>query len=94
MGNYKVLQLEDLVRNYPLDNGYYSVQIREYDTNVIKDITNEGEELLERMVNKSNTVVFMMTEGHCKWFDGKPSESILEAFVKGSVVEDMLDVKY
>jgi len=94
MGNYKVLQLEDLIRNYPLDNGYYRVQLREYDTNVVRDITNEGEEFLERTLKRGNMLVFAMTEGYCKWLSVVPDEYTLQEYVRGEVVDNMLDVKY
>jgi len=93
MGN-KVLQLEDLIRNYPLDNGYYRVQLQEHTTNVVRDITNEGEEFLERTLKRGNMRVFAMTEGHCKWLSVVPDEYTLQEYVQGEVVDNMLDIKY
>ena len=90
--NRQILSLGDLIDNYPLDNGFYSVHKRDHATNVIKDITELPQEDILNAVDNPSLMVFTKTEGVITWLTNKPSNYNMASFVMGDVVDEMLSV--
>lgn len=87
-----MLTLQNLIEGYPLDNGFYKVHTMNFTTNTIQDITNHRSSKIENIAEKDNMLVFMMSEGVVQWLSSKPSAHALNEYVKGDLVEEMLDI--
>lgn len=88
----RVLSLGDLLLGYPLDNGFYRVQQRDFAVNTIQDISNYPSSKIENIAKISNMHVFMLDEGMVTWISKHGVHDVLTSFVSGALVDEMLDI--
>ena len=88
----RALSLGDLLLGYPLDNGFYRVQSRDFAVNTIQDISNYPSSKIENIAKITNMHVFMLDDGRVTWLSKHGVIGILTSFVSGALVDEMLDI--